>query len=254
MKILSAFGVESDVFAATHWSVVVAAGRNDSDPENARSALAQLCQTYWSPLYAFVRSRGYSLHDAQDFTQSFFVHLIEKRIYARADRSKGKFRTFLLAALRNFLADSLDREQALKRGGGYELLSIDETEVSELEAGLHEQFKTGETPDEDRVFERTWAETVVRSSLENLSRTYEAEGNNQIFQELKVFLTGGAPLPSYAELARQMGIQESTLRSHVTRLRTRYREVLRTEVRRTVARESDVEPELRELLRVLTSR
>src|SRR5437763_13351060 len=112
----------SDTFAPTHWSVVLAAGESQAAPENARAALAELCQTYWAPLYSFVRSRGYSVHDAQDLTQSFFAYLIERKIYTRVDRQKGRFRSFLLASLKNFLADVSDRDRTLKRGGGRDFL------------------------------------------------------------------------------------------------------------------------------------
>ena len=124
----------SDPFAPTHWSVIVAAASSQSEPEKARVALEELCQTYWMPLYTFVRSRGYSVPDAQDLTQSFFVYLLEHEIYARADREKGRFRSFLLASLKNFLADAYSREHALKRGGGQEFLPLDEcrTEVAEV--------------------------------------------------------------------------------------------------------------------------
>ena len=241
-------------FAPTHWSVVTAAGKTESDPEKAHAALTQLCQTYWPPLYSFVRSRGYSTHDAQDVTQSFFVFLIERKIYTRVDRQKGKFRSFLLASIKNFLADNFDRNHALKRGGGSEFLLFDEMRVEEAESSFQAQIEVNHVPDEDRVFERTWAQTLVRDALESLSRHYQANGNEGVFRKLKVFLTGGVdPLPSYAELALELGIRESTLRSYITRLRTRYREALRTEVRRTVAQESEVEGELRELLRILTT-
>src|SRR5207249_11086517 len=125
---------QSDLFAPTHWSVIIAAGRSEADSEIARAALAQLCQTYWSPLYSFLRSRGYSMHDAQDLTQSFFAYLIERKIYARADRQKGRFRSFLLASLKNFLADAFDRDRTLKRGGGQDFLPLHEEQVKEAES------------------------------------------------------------------------------------------------------------------------
>jgi RNA polymerase sigma-70 factor (ECF subfamily) len=240
-------------FAPTHWSVVTTAGKTDSDPQEAHAALTQLCQTYWPPLYSFVRSRGYSTHDAQDVTQSFFVFLIERKTYTRVDRRKGKFRSFLLASMRNFLADDFDRNRALKRGGGSEFLVFDEARVEEAESSFQAQVEVNHVPDEDRVFERTWAQTLVRDALESLSRHYRSDGKEEVFRALKVFLTGGVdPLPSYPELALQLGIRESTLRSDITRLRARYREALRAEVRRTVAQESEVEGELLELLRILT--
>ncbi len=245
---------QSDFFPATHWSVVVAAGRSQADPEVARAALAQLCQTYWAPLYSFVRSRGYSVHDAQDLTQSFFAYLIEKKIYTRVDRQKGKFRSFLLASLKNFLANTHDHTHALKRGGGQELLPLDEEQVAEAESLYRTQVDAGNVAGEDRIFERTWAEALVRDSLEQLSSYYKTEGKERLFQELRIFLTGSAdPLPAYSDLAVRLGTQESTLRSHITRLRARYREALRAEVRRTVETDAEVEGELRELLRVLTA-
>jgi len=245
---------QSDAFAPTHWSVVLAAGDSQADPEIAQTALAQLCQTYWAPLYTFVRSRGYSVHDAQDLTQSFFAYLIEKKIYTRVDRQKGKFRSFLLASLKNFLADTYDHEQTLKRGGGHDFLPLREEQAEEAESLFQTHSASGNAVGEDRVFECTWAEMLVAAGLERLSADYKAEGKEKLFEELKIFLTGGAePLPSYADLAARLGTLASTLRSHVTRLRTQYREALRAEVRRTVDTDAEVDGELRELLRVLTS-
>ena len=244
---------QSDPFAPTHWSVVLAAGRSQAEPEVAQAALAELCQTYWAPLYSFVRTRGYSVHDAQDLTQSFFAYLIEKKIYARADQQKGKFRSFLLASLKNFLADSRDHEQALRRGGAYDFLPLNEEQVAEAESMFQTHFALGESIGEDRLFERSWAEALVTAGLERLSEAYRAEGKEKVFEELKIYLTGGAgPLPAYEQLAVRLGVVASTLRSHVTRLRARYREALRAEVRRTVDAETEVDEELHELLRVLT--
>jgi RNA polymerase sigma-70 factor (ECF subfamily) len=245
---------QSDPFAPTHWSVIAAAGESQAAPEIARAALAQLCQVYWSPLYSFVRSRGYSVHDAQDLTQSFFAFLIDRKIYARADRQKGKFRSFLLASLKNFLADAYDHEQTLKRGGGADFLPLHEEQAEEAESLFQTCSASGNASSEDHVFERTWAETLVTGGLDRLAAFYRAEGKEKLFEELRVFLTGSeAPLPSYTVLAVRLGTQESTLRSHVTRMRARYREALRAEVRHTVETDAEVDAELRELLRVLTA-
>ncbi len=245
---------QSDPFAPTHWSVIAAAAESQDSPEIARAALAELCQIYWPPLYSFVRSRGYSMHDAQDLTQSFFAFLIDRKIYARADRQKGKFRSFLLASLKNFLADAHDREQALKRGGGADFLPLDEQRAEHAESLFQTHSGSGDVLSEDRIFERTWAETLVTGGLDRLAAFYKTEGKEKLFEELRVFLTGSeAPLPSYAALAVRLGTQESTLRSHVTRLRARYREALREEVRHTVQTDGEVDAELRELLRVLTT-
>jgi RNA polymerase sigma-70 factor (ECF subfamily) len=240
----------SDLFPSTHWSVVVAAGRSGAEPEMADAALAELCRVYWAPLYTFVRSRGHTVHDAQDLTQSFFAYVLEHRVYARADRQKGRFRSFLLASLKNFLADAADRERTLKRGGAQIFLPLHEEQAQDAEALF--QTYNGMT-NEDRLFDRSWAEALVSAALERLSMEYKRETKEQLFNDLRIFIAGGAEAPpTYAELTNRLGITESTLRSHVTRLRARYREALRAEVRRTVDTEKQVDQELRELLHVLT--
>jgi RNA polymerase sigma factor (sigma-70 family) len=251
VKILPGNGCrQSDLFPSTHWSVVLAAGRNQTNPETAQAALAELCKTYWAPLYSFVRSRGYSVHDAQDLTQSFFAYLIERKIYARVDRQKGRFRSFLLASLKNFLADVSDRERTLKRGGGQDFLPLHEEQMKDAES-LFQNHRGAST--EDRLFDRSWAEALVTAGLERLSADYRSEGKEKLFNELRIFVAGCAgPPPAYAELTVRLGVTESTLRSQVTRLRARYRKVLRAEVRRTVDTEAEVDEELHELLRVLT--
>jgi RNA polymerase sigma factor (sigma-70 family) len=239
-----------DLFPSTHWSVVLAAGRSHAEPDVAGAALAELCQIYWAPLYGFVRSRGYTVHDAQDLTQSFFAYLLEHKVYARADRGKGRFRSFLLASIKNFLADAADRERTLKRGGGQDFLPLHEEQAEEAESLFQTHSRTS---NEDRLFDRSWAEALVAAGLERLSANYKGEGKEQLFNELRIFVAGGAELPpTYNELADRLGIAESTLRSHVTRLRARYREALRSEVRRTVNTETQVDKELHELLHVLT--
>ena len=240
----------SDVFPSTHWSVVFAAGRSEAEPQMAGAALAELCQGYWAPLYGFVRSRGHTVHDAQDLTQSFFAYVLEHKVYARANRQKGRFRSFLLASRKNFLADAADRERTLKRGGAQIFLPLHEEQAQEAESLF--QTHSG-ISNEDRLFDRTWAEALVATALERLSADYRREAKAQLFEELRIFIAGGAePPPTYAELADRLRITESTLRSHVTRLRARYREALRTEVRRTVDSEKQVDQELQELLQVLT--
>ncbi len=241
---------QSDLFPSTHWSVVLAAGRSQAEPQLAQAALAELCQTYWAPLYSFVRSRGYTVHDAQDLTQSFFAYLIEHKIYKGVDERKGRFRSFLLASLKNFLADASDRERTLKRGGGQSFLPLHEEQIKEAES-LFQNHRTANS--EDQIFDRSWAEALVTAGLERLSADYKGEAREKLFNELRIFLAGCAgPPPAYAELAVRLHMTESTLRSHVTRLRARYREVLRAEVRRTVDTEAEVDEELHALLYVLT--
>jgi RNA polymerase sigma factor (sigma-70 family) len=240
----------SDLFPSTHWSVVLAAGRTRAEPDIAGAALAELCQIYWAPLYSFVRSRGYTVHDAQDLTQGFFAYLLEHKIYTRADRQKGRFRSFLLASIKNFLADAVDRERTLKRGGGQNFVALYDAQAKEAES----LFQTySRTSNEDWLFDRSWAEALVAAGLERLLSDYKQQGKEHLFDALRIFVAGGAdPLPSYGELADRLEISESTLRSHVTRLRARYRDALRAEVRRTVDTETQVDDELHELLHVLT--
>jgi DNA-directed RNA polymerase specialized sigma24 family protein len=246
---------QADPFAATQWSVIAAAGKTQTDPATASAALAQLCQTYWPPLYTYVRSRGHSVHDAQDLTQSFFAYLIEHKIHVRADRQLGKFRSFLLASLKHFLSHARERGEALKRGGGREFLPLDEGRAEQAESLFQTHCSSGKSTPEDRLFETTWAETLIETALGRLAAAYKAEGKESLFEKFRSFLAVGAdPLPAYSELATGMAVTESTIRSHVTRLRARYREMLRAEVRRTVETESEVDNELRELLRVLVGK
>ena len=243
---------KGDPFAPTHWSVVLTAAQSDENTA-AEAALATLCQAYWAPLYTYVRSRGHDTHDAQDLTQSFFMHLVEHRIYERASPGKGKFRAFLLAAMQNFLADAGRHSRALKRGGASKELPLMETLVQEAE-GLYQHQSRALGPDAhaDRAFDLSWAQAMVDAALAQLAQVYLSEGKRPLFLALKPFVTGGAVFPpAYGELAASLGMPASTVRSHVTRLRARYREVLHAEIRRTVQSEAEVQGELQELIRVL---
>ena len=240
----------SDLFPSTRWSVVLAAGKSQAEQETSQAALAELCQTYWAPLYSFVRSRGYTVHDAQDLTQSFFAYLLEHKIYARVDRQKGKFRSFLLASVKNFLTHEADRARTLKRGGRHEFLPLHEDLAKEAESLFQTHCYASS---EDRLFDRSWGEALLAAGLKRLSADYKGESKEKLFNELRIFVAGGADrLPTYTELRDRLGIAESTLRSYVTRLRARYLEALRAEVRQTVHTETEVDEELRELIQVLT--
>jgi RNA polymerase sigma-70 factor (ECF subfamily) len=233
------------VFVTTHWSVVVSAGQSDST--RAQTALAGLCETYWYPLYAYVRRRGYSPEDAQDLTQEFFARLLARNWVGDADRHKGRFRTFLLTAMSHFLADEWDRLRAQKRGGGQRVLPL-MVETAETRFQL-------EPPDPltpEKIYERRWAETLLETVFERLRRDYEAEGKAALFAELKGCLTQARAAVPYAELAAQLKLSEGALRVAVHRLRQRYRELLRAEIAHTVADVGEVEEELRYLFRVLT--
>jgi RNA polymerase sigma-70 factor (ECF subfamily) len=220
---------------------VLRAGQGDAT--QAQAALAQLCQAYWYPLYSFVRHRGYALHDAQDLTQAFFAHLVEKSTLSRVDPQQGRFRTFLLAALKNFLANDWDRSQARKRGGGQKIVSL-EQDVAESRFALEPSHEL--TP--EYQFERQWALTLLERVLAALRDEYHREGKVALFEELKGTLTGQEG--TYADMAARLGRSEGAIKVAAHRLRRRYRELLRALIAETVA-EGDVEDELRHLFTVL---
>ncbi len=240
-------------FDTTHWSVVFACARGEGDPAGgAPAALTRLCQDYWPPLYSFARRRGYQAPDAQDLTQDFFAYLLETRVFHRADPARGKFRSFLLTLFKRFLANANTRERQQKRGGGQEFVLLDE-EIQAVEA---QSSRTPELAamDEDRYYEQRWAEALVARTFDFLRRENAAGTKGKIFGALEPFLRGGHGLPSQQEVAARLDIPLGTLRSHLSRLRARYREVIRAEVSRTVAATEDVDEELRYLFRALVAR
>jgi RNA polymerase sigma factor (sigma-70 family) len=232
------------VFATTHWSVVVAATDRDSDC--ARTALSHLCSTYWYPLYAYVRRRGYNPPDAQDLTQEFFARLLERNWLARADRERGRFRTFLLAALGHFLANEWDRAHAQKRGGTARVVPL---QLDSAETRYGQEPPDPATP--DQIFERRWALALLETVLQRLAAECRAEGKADLFETLKPCLVGEHDAQPYAFLAAQLGLTEGALKTTVHRLRQRYRQILREEIASTVAAPEEVEGELRHLLKVL---
>jgi RNA polymerase sigma factor (sigma-70 family) len=232
------------VFATTHWSVVLTAGR--SDTTRARDALAKLCQTYWYPLYAYVRRRGHSPEDAQDLTQEFFARLLEKNWVGNADQTKGRFRSFLLSAMNHFLSDEWDKARAQKRGGGVPLVPL-QFDTAETRYGVEPADAT--TP--ERVFERRWALTLLEKVLHCLQAEYEQEGRADLFAALHPCLVGERTSQPYAELAVKLGVNEGTVKSAVHRLRQRYRQLLRDEIANTVAGTDAVDEEMRHLFAVL---
>ena len=232
------------VFVTTHWSVVLTAGR--SDTPRAGAALETLCQTYWYPLYAYVRRRGHSPEDAQDLTQEFFARLLARNWVGSADPEKGRFRTFLLTAMNHFLADEWDRLKAQKRGGGQRVLPL---EVESAETRFQLEPLDPLTP--ELIYERRWAQTLLETVFDHLRLAYEAEGKVALFAELKGCLVQARAAVPYPDLAVRLHLSEGALRVAVHRLRQRYRELLRTEIAHTVAEPGDVEEELRYLFRVL---
>jgi DNA-directed RNA polymerase specialized sigma24 family protein len=237
------------LFGSTRWTVVRQAADSQTSSEHALSALSELCQIYWRPVYLFLRRQGIPQHDAQDLTQSFFADLIENRAYARADEMKGRFRSFLLGTLKHFLAHARDRDRAQKRGGGVLRVYLDEAALSEVEThALCQNWSA------DGVFEREWAASLLRHALDRLAQEYTVAGKDALFEALKVHLTGGptAAVP-YEEMAKRLGRVATTLRSDVARLRARYRAILREEVSSTVVDPSDVDEELRHLRQAMAA-
>lgn len=222
------------------------AGEAGSNPASARDALSRLCRTYWFPLYAHVRRRGYSAHDAEDLTQAFFARILGARAVARADPSRGRFRTFILTALGHFLADEWDRARAEKRGGAREGVALDL-------AGAEERFAQVADPGlpPDRAFDREWALAVLRAALARLETEYREAGQAGLFAALQPTLTGARESQPYAELAARLGRSEAAIKVAVHRLRQRYRVRLRAEVADTVASDADAHAELRALLQAL---
>lgn len=231
-------------FATTHWSVVLAAA--DHDDAGARESLARLCQVYWFPLYAYVRRRGHSAEDAQDLTQEFFARLLEKNWVAAADRSKGRFRTFLLTAMKRFLADEWDRQQAQKRGGGVVFVPLP---LDNAEARYLEEPADPATP--ERIFERRWVLTLLDEVLTRLRVEYDEAGKGELFTALHSCLVGERASQPYADLADRLGISEGAVKSAVHRLRQRYRQILRSEIASTVDDPQHVDDELTHLFAVL---
>jgi RNA polymerase sigma-70 factor (ECF subfamily) len=226
----------ADDFQTTHWSVVLAAGE-----PGGGEALAELCESYWHPLYAFARRKGNDPEVARDLTQGFFAMLLEKNWVADADPDRGRFRAFLLTAFRRYVGHERERGRAKKRGGGRRQLSLD-FEDGERRYTLMPSHDL--TP--ERIFERRWAITLLDLALEGLAREWEEAGRSELFAALRPRLAGGEAAP-YAEVAERFGMTEAAVKVSVHRLRARYRELLRIEVGRTLADPSEVDDEIRRL-------
>jgi RNA polymerase sigma-70 factor (ECF subfamily) len=224
--------------------VVLAAGR--SDTTRAQSALSTLCQAYWYPLYAYVRRRGYSSHDAQDMTQEFFARLLEHNWLARASRERGRFRTFLLSALSHFLANEWDKARAQKRGGAIQFLAI-QLDTAETRYGT----EPPDTVTPEQCYERRWALALLDHVLTRLGDEYRAEQKGELFETLKPCLAGQRQSQPYASLGTKLDMSEGAVKVAVHRMRQRYREILKDEIAQTVSAPEEVEEEMRYLLTVL---
>jgi RNA polymerase sigma-70 factor (ECF subfamily) len=237
-------GASPAVFATTHWSVVLTAGR--SDTTRASEALSRLCRTYWYPLYVYVRRRGHPAADAQDLTQEFFARLLENRWIDQADPQRGRFRSFLLTALKHFLANEWNKAHTRKRGGGTVLVSLNDDSAEHRYAREPASESTPESQ-----YERRWALALLEGVLLRLENEYRQEGKTDLFAVLKSSLTVDRSALAYPDLAAKLGLTEGAVRVAVHRLRQRYRLLLRAEVAHTVASPDEVEEEMHYLFQVL---
>jgi RNA polymerase sigma factor (sigma-70 family) len=232
-------------FATTQWSLVLRAGQGS---DSATAALGILCQRYWYPLYAYIRRKGATTHQAQDLTQEFFARLLDKNAIASASPERGRFRAFLLTSLKNFLTNEWEKGQALKRGGGQPQISL-QLNLDSAESRLNLEPAHTLTP--ERWFERQWALLLLELVMKRLQAEQEAAGKGRQFELLKEALAGGAERLAYAEIAAELSLSEEAARQAASRLRKRYREILREEVAHTVTSAEEVDDEIRSLFQVL---
>jgi RNA polymerase sigma factor (sigma-70 family) len=231
-------------FATTHWSMVAAAGASETDSTRARQALEELCKGYWYPLYAFVRHRGYSSEDAQDVTQSFFARILETGGISSADPERGRFRSYLLGAVKHFLANEWHRSQAQKRGGGVTFLEWDA-----LDPEARYALEAPPSTDPDAGFDREWAQESTARAMDKLRAELEARGKKELFDVLEGSLTGDEP--TRTDIATRLEMTDGAVKNAIFRLRQRYRELLRVEIAKTVTDPSEIEIEMRHLVDAL---
>lgn len=231
-------------FHSTHWSVVLLAGQSPS--MESAAALEKLCRTYWYPLYAFVRRQGYAPAEAQDLTQEFFSRFLENNSLATVDRSKGRFRSFLLASIKHLIANEWNRSQFQKRGGGTTVLSIDDFQAEE-----RYDLEPADNLTPEKIFERRWAETLLDTVTLRLRAEFQTTGELPRFEALKVFLLADDEPGSYAATAAGLGLTEGAVRTAIYRMRQRYGAIFRAEIAQTVTSLAEMEEEIRHLLGVL---
>lgn len=231
-------------FQTTQWSEVIAL--REGNPEQARAGLENLCRAYWYPIYAFVRREGHNPPDAQDLTQSFFARLLERRDFETVRRERGRLRSYLLAALRNFLTNEWQRVRAEKRGGSLTFIPLDELTAEGRFAREPVEELTAE-----RIYERRWALTLLDAALARLEQESQAAGHGEWFSALRPSLLGEEDAPPQAEIARRLGVSENALKQALFRMRQRFRAVLRAEIAATVASPAEVEEELKFLAAAL---
>ena len=224
--------------------MVLAAGDGDSD--TARAAVAALCEQYWKPLYAYVRRRGYGVEESQDLTQEFFARILERRSFQVATQDRGRFRSYLLGAMKHFLADQWDRAQAQKRGGGISHLSLDfRSADGDLVFEPHHDLSP------EKLYEKEFAVRLLEVVMERLREEYAAGGKEALFHRLQGALGGLYARLNYPEIAESLGVTVGAVKMAASRLRARYRELLYVEIGRTVSREDEIEQEIRDLFETL---
>jgi DNA-directed RNA polymerase specialized sigma24 family protein len=239
-------------FVTTRWSLILSAAHLGSEEQKARHALAELCRVYWRPIFLFIRARGYSIEDAQDLTQDFFVTILKKNWLQHADRNRGRFRSLLLKSLQNFLVNAAEKAHAHKRGGGVEFISWDDW-MAEAPSDLSLPAATLESLPPERLFDFTWAATVVEHALQRLREECESKGKLWLFQTLSSHLTDERDEVSYARLSAELGIAETAVKKQLHNMRQRYRSLLREEVSQTVEDPADVDDEIRYLCALLAT-
>ena len=229
-----------DVFATTHWTVVLAAGKRHTPQSDG--ALEELCRTYWFPLYAYVRRRGHNKEDAEDSVQAFFARFLAKNYLAGLSAERGRFRAFLLASLKHFLINEWKKSQRLKRGGGEKTLSLDwQTADTKFQVAATNE------PSPDKAFDREWALTLLAKVIECLQQECAADGKAKLFEQLKTFLMAGKAESAQSETAKSLGMEEGAVRVAIHRLRKRYRQLLRDEISQTLTDPAQVDEEMRAL-------
>ena len=241
-----------DRFVTTRWSVVLSCADSKASTQTVRNALAQLCQTYWRPIFAFVCRSGHSIEDAQDLTQDFFVMVLDGHLLERADPNRGRFRSLLLKALKDFLNDARDKKRARKRGGDVQFIRWDEW-MAELPSQLSISARESEGWPPEKVFDVRWAATVVEHALSRLGEECERKGRRRVFDVLSSCLAAEREDVSYTSFSRALGIPETAVKRLVHQLRKRYRSMLREEVAETVEKPDEVDDELRYLCAALVA-
>jgi RNA polymerase sigma factor (sigma-70 family) len=248
-QVTAVTGIEGNVpngplaFTTTHWSLVLTA---QEESPAAHEALEKLCRIYWRPIYSFVQRQGFGLEEAKDITQGFFAQLLERRSFNAVRKEKGRLRSYLLGALKYFLADERRRASAIKRGKGQRLIPLEE-----LRADERVEIEPADSVTAELIYERRWALTVLEQVLSRLKDEYQAAGNAILFDSLKQLLPDEPGSPSQAQIAAQLGMTENAVRQAFYRFRQRYQSLLREEIAHTVATPADIEDELRHLIAVL---